>query len=193
MGGSNIAGINFTGLFPQRGTPYDPGWLQNAMDNVQNQRTLQQQEQQRQQATALYNSPDATRVRGETTHWQGIEDLARSERNRVSDTYGGLRSHLETAFNRRGIGRSGFAPEAMTRLGSEEGMAYQDVDQHTVARKQEYQAQLDQEAAQRAQEAAEARRRSRGWLGTLLGVFGAVLAPFTGGASLAALPVAALI
>lgn len=112
--------------------------------------------------------------------------IKRAERNRVGGEFGALQQGLQKSIHRRGIGRSGFAAELMSRLGAQQAGALADVEAGTTERLADYQAQyralfMQQQMERRAKKAAKQRRTT----GAALGVAGLVLAPFTGGASLA--------
>ncbi len=112
--------------------------------------------------------------------------LQRSERNRVRGQYSELRRGLERDIHRRGIGRSGFAADAMSRLGGGESGALADVDAGITDRLSQYQAQ-QRELGLQMKMARDQKNKSnkRKKIGAGLGIAGLVLAPFTGGASLA--------
>jgi len=112
--------------------------------------------------------------------------MQRVESDRVKSQFGQLRMGLERDIHRRGIGRSGFAGESMSRLGAQQGSALADVAAGNTERLAEYQAQ-QRELGLKMQLARDQKKgnNKKKKFGTALGIAGLVLAPFTGGASLA--------
>lgn len=111
--------------------------------------------------------------------------MQRAEMDKVKGQYSDLRRGLERDIYRRGIGRSGFAGEMMSRLGAQQGGAIGDVKAGVTERLADYQAQQREIGLQlKAQREQKKNNRKKTGIGAGLGVAGLVLAPFTGGASL---------
>lgn len=112
--------------------------------------------------------------------------ITESERQRVTGEFGEARGSLQTSIHKRGMGRSGFSAEAMSKLGAKEGMALADVQAGITDRQMNYKFQQQQLAMMAAQAAkAKKKNKKKKKLGGALAIAGLVLAPFTGGASLA--------
>ena len=111
--------------------------------------------------------------------------LQESERQSVTQQFSEARQGLQTDIHKRGMGRSGFSAESMSKLGAKEGSALADVEAGLTDRLMNYKFQQEQLALQRAAMAkAKKKNKKKKKLGAALGVAGIVLAPFTGGASL---------
>jgi len=109
-------------------------------------------------------------------------ELARRD---VASTFGDARQRLQASLHRRGVGRSGFAAEAMSRLGAQEAGALAEVEagltESLMRFKQEQEAiRLQEQAIRRAR----AKRRQGKRVGGALALAGLALAPLTGGLSL---------
>ncbi len=112
--------------------------------------------------------------------------VQRAERDKVRGQYSELRRGLEMDIHKRGIGRSGFAADAMGRIGALEGGALADVQAGVTDRLSQYQAQQRELGLQMKMARAAQKKNTRNKkIGAGLGIAGLVLAPFTGGASLA--------
>lgn len=111
--------------------------------------------------------------------------MQRAELEKLHGQYNDLRRNLELNIHRRGIGRSGFANQLMSRLGAQEGGAIADVNAGVTDRLAEYQAQQRQLGLQMKMERDQKKSNNKKkGIGAGLGIAGLVLAPFTGGASL---------
>jgi hypothetical protein len=112
--------------------------------------------------------------------------IRRAERDRVRGQFGDLRRQVEKSIHRRGLGRSGFAGQLMSRLGGQEGGALAEVEGGVTDRLASYKQQQRELGIQMQyqRDLKKKNEKMKKW-GTGLGIAGLVLAPFTGGTSLA--------
>ena len=112
--------------------------------------------------------------------------LQESERQSVTQAFSEARQGLQTDIHKRGMGRSGFSAESMSKLGAKEGSALADVEGGLTDRLMNYKFQQQQLAMQQAAMAkAKKKNKKKKKLGAALGIAGLILAIPTGGASLA--------
>jgi hypothetical protein len=112
--------------------------------------------------------------------------IKRAERDRVRGQFGDLRRGVEKSIHRRGLGRSGFAGQLMSRLGGQEGGALAEVEGGVTDRLAGYKQQQRELGIQmKMQRELKKKNDKMKKIGAGLGIAGLVLAPFTGGASLA--------
>jgi hypothetical protein len=116
------------------------------------------------------------------TEFDRMRQLGRRE---VAGRFSSMRNDLQRGIAGRGMGRSGFAAEAMSKLGAQEGGALAEVEANRTAAIADYNKQLEEIRMQRsAMRRAKKKARKKKAIGTALGIAGLALAPFTGGASL---------
>ena len=101
------------------------------------------------------------------------EDLQAMELRGVQQQFGGLRQNLEKGIHNRRIGRSGFAGEAMTKLGAQEGQAIADVNAGLSDRLINYQ-QKERELALMSRMAKGQKKKKGSWVGAALGAVGMI-------------------
>lgn len=106
-------------------------------------------------------------------------------RREVAGRFSSMRNDLQRGIAFRGMGRSGFAAEAMSKLGAQEGGALADVEANRTAAISDYKRQVEEYRMQRAaMDRAKRKAKRKKAIGTTLAIAGLALAPMTGGLSL---------
>src|SRR3990167_6122470 len=106
--------------------------------------------------------------------------LQQSERRGVLGKYSKLRQGLEKGFRRRGITRSGFAPEKLGELGAEEQGALGDVEAGLTDKLMNYKFQQQQLELMKKMSEQQESDDDSGWLGDILGFAGPVVGGLLG-------------
>ena len=116
---------------------------------------------------------------GDAGTYQALQE---TERRGLMQRYSNLRNQLQVGMNQRGIGRSGFAGEAMTGLANEQQGALAEIQSGLTDRLMRYRQEQERMDLLKKMSKREKKKGKRSWLGPALAAGGAVLGGVFGGA-----------